>query len=86
MPAFAYIARDLQGQKVSGTIEAATERDAINMLSGKSLFPIQVDAEKAAMTFSFGRVKGQVMATTFAPATTPLCAIGVAIATAFDQW
>ena len=63
MPDFAYIARDMTGQKVTGTLSAATEREAINILSGKSLFPIQVAADKAAAAPGANlRVKAQVMA------------------------
>jgi len=38
MPDYAYIARDATGQKVSGSLSAATEREVINILSGRSLF------------------------------------------------
>lgn len=67
MPDFAYIARDLTGQKVTGTISAATERDVLAQLGSKSLFPIQValeDPRSGARTNR--RVKGQLMATTYA--------------------
>ncbi len=67
MPDFAYIARNLQGQKVTGTISAATERDALTQLGAKSLFPIQVALEDArAATRGNRRVKGQVMANIYA--------------------
>lgn len=66
MPDFAYTARDLKGQKVSGTLTANSERDAIGLLSGKELFPIEVKSGKAALgPGSSLRVKGQVMATTY---------------------
>ena len=66
MPNFAYTARDTQGQLVSGLLTAGTEREAISVLSGKSLFPIEVKAEVRRKGFSFGkRVGGQLMATTF---------------------
>jgi general secretion pathway protein F/type IV pilus assembly protein PilC len=66
MPDFAYIARDLTGQKVTGTISAATERDALAQLGSKSLFPIDVSLEDTrAAARSNRRVKGQVMATTY---------------------
>jgi len=52
MPDFAYIARDMTGQKVSGTLAAATEREAINILSGRSLFPVKVAADgEATITY-----------------------------------
>src|SRR5262245_4237875 len=66
MPDFAYIARDLTGQKITGTLSAATEREAINILSGRSLFPVQVAADKAATAPGANlRVKAQMMATVY---------------------
>lgn len=66
MPDFAYIARDMTGQKVIGTLSAASEREAVNILSGKSLFPIQVAADKAATAPGANlRVKAQMMATVY---------------------
>ena len=64
MPDFAYVARDQQGKRVSGTIAATTEREAVSLLSGKSLFPLKVDAQKAREGWGFGgRVRGAVLAT-----------------------
>ncbi len=66
MPAFAYVARNLDGQRVTGTLSATTEREAISLLSGKSLFPIEVKADKPRHGFRWGgRVKGQLLATTY---------------------
>ena len=67
MPAFAYVARNLEGQRVTGTLTAQTERDAISQLSSKSLFPLEVNLDKPARAFSLGggRVKGQLLATTY---------------------
>jgi general secretion pathway protein F/type IV pilus assembly protein PilC len=66
MPDFAYTARDLTGQKITGTLSAATEREAINILSGRSLFPVRVAADKAAAAPGANlRVKPQMMATVF---------------------
>jgi general secretion pathway protein F/type IV pilus assembly protein PilC len=66
MPDFAYIARDLSGQKVAGSISAATEREVISILSGKSLFPVKVTAEKVAVTPNAHlKVRGQTMATVY---------------------
>lgn len=63
MPNFTYVARDLAGQKISGTLAAATERDVINALSRKSLFPIEVAVESTATGISFGgRVSDQKIA------------------------
>jgi general secretion pathway protein F/type IV pilus assembly protein PilC len=66
MPDFAYIARDATGQKVMGTLTAATEREVLGILSGKSLFPVAVSASKASMAPGANlRVRGQVMATVY---------------------
>jgi general secretion pathway protein F/type IV pilus assembly protein PilC len=64
MPDFAYIARNLQGVKVSGTVAAASEREALSLLSSQSLFPVSVTNEEPKnKTFSFSRrVSGQTMA------------------------
>jgi general secretion pathway protein F/type IV pilus assembly protein PilC len=66
MPEYAYIARDMNGQRVSGSLTAASERDVLNVLSGKSLFPVQVMPEKITNNpLSRKRVSGQVMANTY---------------------
>jgi type II secretory pathway component PulF len=66
MPDFAYIARDLTGQKVAGSITAATEREVISILSGRSLFPVKVTADKVAVTPNAHlKVRGQMMATVY---------------------
>ena len=52
MPEFTYIARGLDGVKVSGTMIANTEVEVTNALSNQSLFPIQVDSPKAPKSFS----------------------------------
>ncbi|PAY19912.1 pilus assembly protein PilC [Rhodopirellula sp. SM50] len=67
MPTFAYTARDMAGKTVSGSIEAANEREVAALLSEKSLFPSKVAAaENTSGRSLFGqrkRVKGQTMAT-----------------------
>src|SRR3954471_11552537 len=66
MPDYAYIARDATGQKVSGTLSAATEREVLSILSGRSLFPVQVATTKAAAAPGANlRVRGTVMATVY---------------------
>lgn len=66
MPDFAYIARDAKGQKTTGTIAAGSEREAVTVLAGRSLFPVSVDQQHEAMRISLGRgVNGQVMAVTY---------------------
>ncbi len=65
MPEFAYIARDLSGKKISGTITAGSEREAASQLGAKSLFPVEVTAAKGSKQRVTGRVKGQVMSATY---------------------
>ncbi len=66
MPAFAYVARNLEGKRVTGTLNAQTERDAIAQLSGNSLFPLEVSPEKSrGISLGGGRVNGQLLATTY---------------------
>ena len=66
MPDFQYTARDLKGQLVSGAIAAATEREAIAQISGKSLFPVSVTSATAKKAYKSGRrIKGQLLATTY---------------------
>lgn len=66
MPDFAYIARDATGQKISGTLSAATDREVLSVLATRSLFPVQVTAEKSSSASSSLKVKGLVMATLYA--------------------
>ena len=65
MPDFAYTARNLGGEKVSGRISANSEREAINLLTGQSLFPMEVKADKARASGFGKRVRGQIMALTY---------------------
>jgi general secretion pathway protein F/type IV pilus assembly protein PilC len=66
MADFTYVARDSSGQRITGSMSAASERDVVNVLSGRSLFPVSV--EVAASTaplakLSWGkRVSGQKIA------------------------
>lgn len=68
MPEFAYVARNMTGQKVVGTLDAGNPRDATAQLAAQNLFPIEVkaadgksSASKSGLTHR--RVKGQTMAT-----------------------
>jgi len=68
MTTFSYVARDMKGNRVAGTIDAGNQRDATSQLSAKSLFPIEVklvdtQSSFAALTKRTRRVKGQAMAT-----------------------
>ena len=66
MPDFAYIARDADGQKVTGTLSAGSEREVLSLLSGESLFPVEVTPEKPkGSPLSRKRVGAQLMATTY---------------------
>ena len=66
MPDFAYIARKMNGDRVTGRVAAASEREAVALLTGQSLFPLEVAPEKQARASRGGRrVKGQVMAVTY---------------------
>jgi general secretion pathway protein F len=42
MPDFQYIAKELSGREVTGVLTAGSEQEAINSLSGKSLFPTRI--------------------------------------------
>lgn len=55
MPDFRYIGRDQAGQKVNGTIAAASRGEAIAALAGRNVFPLQV--EDAAPLVDYGRVR-----------------------------
>jgi len=66
MPDFAYIARDRGGQKVAGTISAASVRDAVAALDARALFPVRVEAGEQQQTLvrrRGGRVRPQLIAT-----------------------
>jgi type II secretory pathway component PulF len=66
MPEFSYIARDAQGERVTGSLSAASSHEVVSLLAGRSLFPVEVTVEKVKMTFSRSRVKGQTMAVIYA--------------------
>jgi general secretion pathway protein F len=65
MAEYNYVARDLAGGQVAGTVSANSERDALQQLSSKSLFPVSlkltesVQATKARLE---GRVPQQTLA------------------------
>jgi len=67
MPEFTYIARDRSGQRISGTLSAGSQREAIVALSAQSLFPVTVTADTAKKPLFRlgGRVRGQLMAATY---------------------
>lgn len=66
MPDYAYIARELSGQQVTGVLTAGTERDAIGQLAAKNLFPIEVrvaESSKKQQASKRRRVSGRLLAT-----------------------
>ena len=63
MPDFAYTARNMKGEMVNGTLAANTEREVINILSGQSLFPINVSEKKVRQQAFGGRISAQTMST-----------------------
>lgn len=65
MPDFVYVARDPAGQRVTGSIAAASRREAVTLLAGQSLFPLHVTTEKPKTKLVGGRIKGQTMAITY---------------------
>jgi general secretion pathway protein F/type IV pilus assembly protein PilC len=67
MPEFAYIARDLTGNRVEGTRGAARAREVLAALSGRDLFPLNVataDGRAAGRKVS-PRVRARIMAGTY---------------------
>lgn len=68
MSQFAYVARDMKGNRVTGVVDAGTMREATAQLSAKNLFPVEVKATDTQSAFAgmakrTHRVKGQTMAT-----------------------
>ncbi len=66
MPDFAYIARDLAGKQLTGKLSANTEREALAQLDAKALYPVKIEVEKERRVIGGGRVKPQLVATTYA--------------------
>ena len=62
MPEFSYTARRTSGEKITGSLMAASEREVINMLSQQKLFPIEVAEEKKRKAFRLGGLNAQTMA------------------------
>jgi general secretion pathway protein F len=61
MPDFAYVARDMKGQRKTGTVTANSQRDAISQLDALALFPVEIKAASGQSTVRTKRVSGQVM-------------------------
>jgi type II secretory pathway component PulF len=65
MPEFAYIARDLTGKRVEGTLAAGTEREAAASLSARDLFPLKLASAERSGVLGSKRVRARVMAATY---------------------
>ena len=66
MPEFTYVARDPAGEKVTGTIAAAGRREVLAALSSRSLFPLEVEADRKVIEPKrVRRVAHQLLATTY---------------------
>ncbi len=61
MATFQYIALDSKGEQTTGTLQAGTEAEAIQMLRGQGLYPTQiVEAGKGSLTgVGKGKLKGK---------------------------
>ena len=67
MQAFAYTARDLRGQDISGLIDADSRGDVMALLTDRSLFPLKVEPAKKRPSFSLrfgGRISTELLSAT----------------------
>jgi general secretion pathway protein F len=62
LPEFAYVARDMRGQKTTGIITANNQQDVLLQLDSANLMPVQITAAKSGGNLSRKKVSGQVMA------------------------
>jgi len=67
MPEFAYTARTLSGDDVTGTITAANKRETLRALADRSLFALHVEDKQPAPAGRWfrGRVKASLLAANF---------------------
>jgi general secretion pathway protein F/type IV pilus assembly protein PilC len=69
MPEFTYVARELSGRELTGTMTASTEQEVLSSLAAKSLFPTRVSlqggAEKAKARGG-KRISGRKLAMVYA--------------------
>lgn len=63
MPHFNYVARDAGGNRVTGTIEAASQQEVMAAIAGRALFPVEIGG-KQAVQGACRRVPASVLATT----------------------
>ena len=65
MPEFAYTARTLAGQDVTGTVTADSRNDVFAVLSERALAPLKVDVRKPPFKLKFGSgIKAELLANT----------------------
>ncbi len=63
MADFTYVARDNSGQRVTGTVAAATRREALAAIAARALFPVQVTGTEGPTVVKLRRrVKPQAVA------------------------
>ena len=65
MPDFAYVARDLSGQRKTGSLSANSQHDVLTQLDGLGLMPVEIKPLKSAAAGRSLRVSGQVMANAY---------------------
>ncbi|MEZ6134061.1 MAG: type II secretion system F family protein [Pirellulaceae bacterium] len=65
MPEFAYIARDMSGQRKTGVISANSQHDVLAQLDSLALMPVEISVAKDASSLRGKRVSGQVMANAY---------------------
>ncbi|QDV22985.1 type II secretion system F family protein [Aureliella helgolandensis] len=65
MPDYAYVARDMRGQRKTGVLTANSQRDVLSMLDGMSLMPVEITPAKGSGDARSKRVSGQVMANAY---------------------
>ena len=65
MPEFAYVARDMSGQKKTGILTANSQHDVLSQLDSMALLPIEITVAKDASATRSKRISGQVMANAY---------------------
>ena len=65
MPEFAYVARDMSGQKKTGILTANSQHDVLSQLDSMALLPIEISVAKDASATRSKRISGQVMANAY---------------------
>lgn len=69
MPDFQYVAREMSGSQVTGVLSAQTEREALQNLVARQLFPVKISPAKSATAtkaIASRRVAPRLLATFFA--------------------